>query len=94
MLIDDDPEFFECELITVPPKDAFRAAAEVYSCEFRNPDAQIPFDWLLRDVMNRPGMYEFILQEPAKCPKCLSPVTEKTLVEPGGVEGESEAQRR
>src|SRR5262245_2618291 len=45
------------------------AESQIYSCESCNPEAEIPFDWILAGVMNRPGMYEFVLSEPAKRPK-------------------------
>jgi hypothetical protein len=81
-----DPEFFACELLPVPPDSAERAASEPSGCEVCSDDAQIPFDWILADVMNRPGMFEFILAEPVKCPQCHAAVTEKTLVDRGGIE--------
>jgi hypothetical protein len=39
----------------------------------------LPFDCILSDAMNRPGMFEFILAAPVRCPLCNGPVTEKTL---------------
>jgi hypothetical protein len=45
-------------------------------------DAEIPFDWILAEVMGKRGPYEFILSEPARCPNCKHEITEKTLVEP------------
>src|SRR5678815_3806554 len=81
-----DPEFFECELVTVPSAVAMRAASEISCCEACSDAAHIPFDWILSDVMNRPGMFEFILESPVKCPLCHAPVTEKTLVDRGGIE--------
>ena len=51
-----DPEFFECELLTVSREQAELAASEVSGCEACSADAEIPFDWILADAMNRPGM--------------------------------------
>ena len=46
------------------------------------PDAEIPFDWILNDATGRDGAeVDYVLSEPAKCPKCFGEVTEKTLVE-------------
>ncbi len=39
------------------------------------------FDWILGEVTGRSGMVDFLMSEPAKCPKCFRGVTEKTLVE-------------
>ena len=69
-----DPEFFECELLTVSREQA--------EC---SESAQIHFDWILADVVNLHGMYEFVLAEPVKCPMCHGPVSEKTLVDRGGI---------
>jgi len=81
----NDPDFFECELLPVPPDIALRAAAEISGCEACSSDAQLPFDWILSESMHREGMYEFILSAPVRCPLCRGLVTEKTLVDrPGG----------
>jgi hypothetical protein len=82
----DDPEFFECKLMTVPPGKALRAISELSRCEACNDGAEIPFDWILAEVMNRPGMFEFVLAESVRCPLCHAPVSEKTLVDRGGIE--------
>jgi hypothetical protein len=81
-----DPEFFECELLTVSREQSELAASEVSGCEACSESAQIPFDWILADAMNRLGMFEFVLAEPVRCPLCHAPVSEKTLVDRGGIE--------
>ena len=45
-----DPEFFECELLTVSREQAELAASEVSGCEACSESAEIPFDWILADV--------------------------------------------
>jgi hypothetical protein len=81
-----DPDFLG-ELLPVPPYVAARAAAEISGCEACSADAELPFDWILADTMNRPGMFEFILATPVRSPLCHGLVTEKTLVDRvGGVE--------
>ena len=45
-----------------------------------------PSTGILADVVNLHGMYEFVLAEPMKCPLCHAPVSEKTLVDRGGIE--------
>ena len=54
------------------------------SCEHCHPDdADIPFDWILDGVTGSdPGVTDYILEEPAKCPNCRREILEKTLVEP------------
>jgi hypothetical protein len=48
----------------------FRREESAESCEHCHPDdAEIPFDWILAEVMNKRGPYEFILSESARCPK-------------------------
>jgi hypothetical protein len=82
-----DPEFLDCELLTVPPDIASKAAAEISGCEACSDSADLPLDWILCELMNRPGMYEFILPASVSCPLCHGPVTEKTLVDRvGGME--------
>ncbi len=40
-------------------------------------DVEIPFDWILADVLNKRGPIEFILREMARCPNCKHILTEK-----------------
>ena len=79
-------EFFECELLTVSREQAELAASEVSGCEACSESAEVPFDWFLADAMNRPGMFEFVMDAPVKCPLCRGPVSEKTLVDRDGIE--------
>jgi hypothetical protein len=46
-----DPEFFECELLTVSREQAELAASEVSGCEACSESAEIHFDWILADVV-------------------------------------------
>ena len=80
-----DPEFFECELLTVSREQAELAASEVSGWEPCSESAQIHFDWILADVVNLYGMCKFVLAEPVKCLPCHAPVSEKTLVDRGGI---------
>jgi hypothetical protein len=36
------------------------------------------------DVLDKHGMYDFVLTEPAQCPNCRAEISENTLVEPHG----------
>ena len=70
------------------PKAIREAESKIAGCERCRPDdAQLPFDWIIADVLNKRGPYEFVLSEVAQCPDCRAVITEKTLVEPqGGIE--------
>ena len=58
------------------------AQSRILGCEACSQDAEIPFDWLLDEVTENSGSeVDYVLSEPAKCPKCMGVVTEKTLIE-------------
>jgi hypothetical protein len=55
----------------------------IETCEHCNPDAEIPFDWILDRVTDSDSsVTDYILEQPAKCPNCHRDILEKTLVEP------------
>src|SRR5262245_58719305 len=55
----------------------------IASCQYCNHAAEIPFDYLLDCVTDSdPTLTDYILEQPAKCPRCRHDVTEKTLIEP------------
>jgi hypothetical protein len=82
-----DPDFLMCELLTVPPEVAVRAASEISGCEACSDDAQLPFDWILADTMKSPRNVRVHPRAAVRCPLCHGPVTEKTLVDRvGGIE--------
>jgi len=57
------------ELVTVDADVIRRTEKEIESCEHCDPDdAEIPFDWILRDVTGKHGPWEFMLTEAACCP--------------------------
>jgi len=73
------------ELVTVDADVIRSAEKEIESCERCHPDdAEIPFDWILREVTGKYGAHEFILTDTADSPNCKRRLTEKTLVEPKG----------
>jgi hypothetical protein len=80
-------------MVSAHPAAISRAVKDVAACESCAPDAsEIPFDWILADVLGKRGPYEFVMAETARCPACSAPITEKTLVEPtGGVEADAVA---
>jgi len=69
--------------IPITPDHLARAQRFIESCKACNPDAELPFDWLLRDEasLDAQGYVDYILPAPAKCPKCKAEIYEKTLVE-------------
>ena len=77
----NDPEL---RFVSVTKDQLVRAQAQIGSCEACDPRTEIPFDWLLRDVASEKGYVDYIIPEPARCPRCRSDVHEKTLVEPVG----------
>jgi hypothetical protein len=55
----------------------------IESCERYQPDAEIPFDWILdRITGSDSSVTDYLLEVPARCPYCRRDITEKTLVEP------------
>src|SRR5689334_12604014 len=73
--------------VSITQDQLLRAQAQIASCMSCNPEAEIPFDWLIRDVMSDRGYVDYIMPLPAKCPNCYCPINEKTLVQPeGGLE--------
>jgi hypothetical protein len=58
-------------LVTVDLATVQKAEQQIESCEHCHPDdAEIPFDWILAEVMGKRGPIEFILTEPVRCPYC------------------------
>ena len=69
-------------LIAISKTTLLHAQSRILGCESCSPDAEIPFDWVLDEVTGNSGNeVDYLLSEPAKCPKCFREVTEKTLVE-------------
>ena len=77
----NDPDL---RFVSITEGQLARAQAQIDSCEACDPDAEIPFDWLLKDVATEHGYVDYILPEPARCPRCRAPIHEKTLVDPSG----------
>jgi hypothetical protein len=79
------------EVITVDPMSIREAESRIAGCERCRPEhAEIPFDWILADVLKKRGPVEFVLAETGHCPNCRATLWEKTLVEPqGGMEIET-----
>jgi hypothetical protein len=83
---DDLCDFNDTELKFVPVsiQQLARAVTQVESSENCNPEAEIPFDWILRAFADARGYVDYILPAPGLCPKCRAEIHEKTLVQPIG----------
>jgi hypothetical protein len=78
-----DPSPEEKNIVLIDARTLRKAETFIAGCEFCRPSfALMPFDSLLDQVTdNDPAMTEYILAEPAKCPRCRRRIFEKTLVE-------------
>ena len=72
--------------IAITMQQLMTAQAKIASCESCNPEAGMPFDWLLRDVLNGTGDEDYVIPQCAICPGCGAAVHEKTLIEASGFE--------
>lgn len=70
-------------LIVISTRTIRQAERRIYSCERCNPaDAEIPFDWILDAVTGSDSTTtDYIMENPAICPRCCQDIFEKTLVE-------------
>ena len=76
-----DPTLEETTILNVSAATKRKAAKFILSCEACSDDAEIPFDHVLDWVTGLdPTVTDYLLNEPAKCPKCRGDVTEKTLI--------------
>ena len=70
------------ELISVDAKAIREAESRISGCErCQTDEADLPFDWILAEVLGKAGPVEFVMAEPARCPNCRREILEKTLVE-------------
>jgi hypothetical protein len=67
----------------VEATDLRKAEKLILGCEACSPeDAELPFDNVLDRVTgNDPAVTDYIFEKPAKCPRCMQEIREKTLVE-------------
>ena len=77
-----DPSPEKIDIILIDQAFLFRAQPRILSCEACNPDAEIPFDWILDQLTGRSGSTtDYVLQLPATCLQCGGEICEKTLVD-------------
>ena len=70
-------------LIVISTRTIRKAEAKIGACEHCCPaDAGIPFDWILDEVTHSDSTTtDYIMENPAICPRCCRDIFEKTLVE-------------
>jgi hypothetical protein len=78
-----DPSWEQTNIVIVDAETLRKAERMIESCEACSPDeAEIPLDNVLDRVTgNDPAITDYVLAEPAKCPRCKREGTEKTLME-------------
>jgi hypothetical protein len=83
------PDFFDPSpekqvVVFVGRSTTYKAERLIKGCEYCNPEgAEIPFDHILDQILGSDStVAEYLLEEPARCPFCQEPITEKTLVDP------------
>jgi hypothetical protein len=75
----NDPDL---RFVSITEDQLALAQTLIGSCEACDPEAEIPFDSLLRDVASEQGYVDYVIPGPVHCPRCRSEVHEKTLVRP------------
>jgi hypothetical protein len=80
------------EVVSVELANIRTAELKLAGCErCRNDESEIPFNFVIADVLEKHGAFDFILSEPGRCPNCNAELSERTLVElQGGIEQEVE----
>ena len=78
------------ELVSVESATIRTAESMIAGCErCRSDESDIPFTFVIADVLEKHGAFEFMLTGTAQCPNCRAELNEKSLVEPqGGTEVE------
>jgi len=79
-----DPTPEEQVVVLVERETIHNAEGFIKSCEHCNPErAEWPFNAVLDRVTGSdPSVTDYILEVPAKCPRCFREIFEKTLIEP------------
>jgi hypothetical protein len=78
----DPPPPEETDIVLVDSVTIATAFRHVGACEGCSKKADMPFDWLLDATTGRnPATTDYVMEAPARCPRCRRGITEKTLVE-------------
>jgi len=76
-----DPPLEKTQVQLVDDRIVGKLEALVDGCENCDQGAEYPFDWIIDTLMGTdPGVTDYLMERPAKCPRCRSALTEKTLV--------------
>lgn len=68
-------------LVTVDESQIRDTLRRVEYCEQCHPEeVELPFDWVLQEVMGAGEMTDFVMAATAQCPNCAQALTGKTLV--------------
>ena len=78
-----DPTPEEQIIVLIDTAILRKAERLIESCEHCSPDdVQIPFDNVLDLITGSdPSVTDYILEAPARCPKCWREILEKTLIQ-------------
>jgi hypothetical protein len=78
-----DPPWDETKVVLVDSATIKKAVKYIVGCEACSPrDAEIRFDNILDHLTgHNPRNTDYVFDKPGKCPRCMGPVTEKTLIE-------------
>jgi hypothetical protein len=78
-----DPPIEDLEIVLIGRATIHKAQERVAGCEGCDGDAEILFDWILDEVTGRnPGVTDYLMEVPARCPYCCREIVEKALVLP------------
>jgi len=79
-----DPNPEEQVIVLVDRETIRSAEGFIKSCEHCNPEeAEWPFNVVLdRMTGSDPSVTDYILETPARCPRCLREIFEKAFIEP------------
>ncbi len=77
-----DPTPEQQKVVLIESSVLHKAERFIESCGYCNPAAEVPFDTILDLITGSdPSVTDYLLEQPAKCPKCRHDILEKTLVE-------------
>lgn len=67
---------------SVSPETIRTALSEVTGCQSCQPDADVPFKWVVDQAMRFSTVHtEYVFVESVSCPFCGADITEETLVQ-------------
>jgi hypothetical protein len=71
----------DLQVVLIREQEVLESQRFISGCQSCSPDATLPFDYLLDELIGRdPSSTVYLMCRLAICPACNNPVTEKTLV--------------